>query len=88
MHRVHGENARPDVRSTSYVAWWWDLYASLPKLFDDIDCAGDGMAPTKLVIWIVRSPDDESVDDGECERAGVDGPLLPLPLDDEGVAIL
>jgi len=43
-------NARPDVGSTSYAAWWCGIYASLPKFFDDIDCAGDGIASTKLDI--------------------------------------
>lgn len=37
---------------------------------------------------MVQSPEDESIDDVECERAGVDGLLLPLSLDDEWVTIL
>jgi hypothetical protein len=30
----------------------------------------------KLDIWIVLSPDDESVNAGECKRGGVEGLLL------------
>lgn len=33
----------------------------------------------------MRSLDDKSVDDGECESAGVKGLLLLLPLDEGGV---
>ena len=33
----------------------------------------------KLDIWIVLSPDDESVDAGECERGGVEGLSLDEP---------
>ena len=32
----------------------------------------------KLHIGMVRSPDDEPVDDGECKRGGVDGLSLKV----------
>ena len=31
------------------------------------------MTSIKPDIWMVRSPDNESVDDGECDREGVGG---------------
>ena len=43
---------------------------------------GDAIS-IKLDICIVRSPDDESVDEGECERGGVGG----LSFDDMEVVI-